>query len=70
MTHLFGSYIKGVALATASSSVDARSAIVAVIVALVLALVAWVIFHVIAPPYEAVAAIIVFLLVLVVLLFL
>lgn len=54
----------------AASHIQSDDAIRAVVIAIVLALVVWVLFHIIAPKYDAVAAIATFLLVLVVLLFL
>lgn len=61
--HLISTWGTGAILAGALAG---HGVIVAVVLAIVLALVAWLAFHVIAPAYEAVAAILTFVLVLLV----
>lgn len=59
-------YGKGLELAT----IGTHAAIVALAVSLIGALIAWLVFHLIAPAYEAIAAVIAFVLLLLVLLLL
>lgn len=63
--HLYSTYGKG--LVIGASALAAHSVLVGIVIALVAALIVWLVLHLIAPAYDAVAAAITFLVVLVVL---